>query len=136
LQNQFSPKIYNLYKPKDIGSFDVVRKWKRILRGQGKIGHFGTLDPFAEGVLMIGVSGAARLNEYIHDCLPKTYLAVGILGVETETGDLTVDPSQVDESDYLKEKISKLIKSLLKNNLMRSFGRILAGATQIFSCKV
>ncbi len=62
-------------------SYDVIRHFKRNLpTGFGKIGHFGTLDPFASGVLLIGIGGAARLNDYIHDFLPKSYLAVGKLG--------------------------------------------------------
>lgn len=84
------PRIFNVYKPVDQTSTDVVRHFKRNLkRPFGKIGHFGTLDPFADGVLLIGVGGASRLMNYVHELLPKTYLAVGILGQKTATGDST-----------------------------------------------
>lgn len=116
------PLIFNIFKPPRMTSFDVVRHFKRNLpKGYGKIGHFGTLDPFASGVLMIGVNGAAKLNDFIHDFLPKTYIAVGKLGVETDTGDLTVEPSQVDDSRYLEETIAKFDIEFLENCLKENF---------------
>jgi len=118
---QSKPFIINIYKPKDITSYDVIRKWKPILRKYGKVGHFGTLDPFAEGVLMLGVAGAQKLNDYIHDCFPKTYLAHGILGIETETGDLTVEASQRDLSEYLTENIAKFDKKFIEKSLKEKF---------------
>lgn len=116
-----APFILNLFKPAGITSYDAIRVWKRKLKPYGKVGHFGTLDPFASGVLMIGVGGAQRLNNYIHDYLPKTYIAIGKLGVETETGDLTVGPSQVDESDYLKDSISEFSKEFIEQKLREKF---------------
>lgn len=116
------PLVFNAYKPPNISSFDVVRHFKKNLpKGYGKIGHFGTLDPFASGVLMIGVNGAAKLNDYIHEFLPKTYLALGKLGITTETGDLTVGPSQVDDSNYLKETIAKFDIEFIENFLQENF---------------
>lgn len=119
--NQARPCILNVYKPPGPSSQDIIKKFKRKLKHLGKIGHFGTLDPFAEGVLMIGIAGGQRLNEYIHECLPKTYLAKGILGKETETGDLTVEPSQVDESEYLYSVISKFEKDFLQKTFCEKF---------------
>lgn len=116
-----TPKILNIYKPDGISSFDVIRTWKRKLKGHGKIGHFGTLDPFASGVLMIGVSGAQKLNDYIHECLPKSYLALGKLGIESETGDLTEGHSQLDETDYLKNEISKFPIKFIEDKLREQF---------------
>ena len=118
---QSKPFIINIYKPKDITSYDVIRKWKPILKKFGKVGHFGTLDPFAEGVLMLGVAGAQKLNDYIHDCFPKTYLAHGILGIETETGDLTSEISQRDSSDYLNDNIAKFDKKFIEKSLKEKF---------------
>lgn len=115
------PVILNVNKPKDISSFDVIRKFKPKLKQLGKVGHFGTLDPFASGVLMLGIGGAQRLNEYIHECLPKTYLAQGILGIESETGDLTEEISQRDESDYLKNIIGKFDKVFIQNLIEKKF---------------
>ena len=117
-----SPLIFNAFKPARITSFDVVRHFKNNLpKGYGKIGHFGTLDPFASGVLMIGVNGAAKLNDFIHDFLPKTYLAIGKLGVETPTGDMTVAPSQLDTTDYLKQVIANYNIEFLEEFLREHF---------------
>jgi tRNA pseudouridine55 synthase len=120
-QSNNKPKILNIYKPEGISSFDVIRNWKRRLKGHGKIGHFGTLDPFASGVLMMGVTGAQKLNDYIHDCLPKSYLAIGKLGIETETGDLTEEPSQVDETDFFKIEMPRFSEEFIEAKLRDQF---------------
>lgn len=118
----FPPLVFNIFKPPRITSYDVVRHYKRHLPlGFGKIGHFGTLDPFASGVLMIGISGAARLNDYIHDFLPKTYLAVGKLGIETPTGDYTSEITQKDETLYLKQEIAKFPAKFIEEKLREKF---------------
>ena len=118
----YPPLVFNIFKPARMTSYDVVRHFKRHLpQGFGKIGHFGTLDPFASGVLMIGIAGAARLNDFIHEYLPKTYLAVGKLGVETPTGDLTVEPTQIDDSRYLKEEIARLPREFIEEKLREKF---------------
>lgn len=116
------PLIFNVFKPAGITSYDVIRHFKRNLPGGfGKIGHIGTLDPFASGVLMIGISGGTRLNDYIHKYLPKTYIGVGKLGVFTETGDLTVPPQKSDDSRYLKETIRNLPMEFLQQKLQEKF---------------
>lgn len=118
----FPPLVFNVFKPAGMSSYDVVRHFKRNLpNGFGKIGHFGTLDPFACGVLMIGISGAARLNDFIHDELPKTYLAVGKLGLETPTGDHTSEPSQIDDSLYLKQEIASFSRDFIEERLREKF---------------
>ncbi len=118
----FPPKIFNIYKPAGISSYDVVRHFKRNLpQGFGKIGHFGTLDPFAEGVLMIGTGGAARLNDFIHEFLPKTYLAVGKLGEETPTGDPTEAVVQKDESVYLTKEIAGFSREFIEERAQARF---------------
>jgi tRNA pseudouridine55 synthase len=118
----FPPLVFNVFKPARMSSYDVVRHFKRHLpQGFGKIGHFGTLDPFASGVLMIGIAGAARLNDFIHDSLPKTYLAVGKLGIETPTGDYTSEIIQRDETPYLSQKIGRLPLSFLNERWREKF---------------
>lgn len=118
----FPPLVFNVFKPARMSSFDVVRHFKRHLpHGYGKIGHFGTLDPFASGVLMIGIAGAARLNDFIHELLPKTYLAVGKLGVETPTGDYTSEIVQKDESLYLTREIASFSKDFIQEKLREKF---------------
>lgn len=120
--SQFPPLVFNIFKPARMTSYDVIRHFKRNLpKGYGKIGHFGTLDPFASGVLMIGIGGAARLNEYIHDLLPKTYLAVGKLGIETPTGDYESEIIQRDDSVYLKREIAKFSAEFIEERLREKF---------------
>jgi tRNA pseudouridine55 synthase len=121
-QALFPPLVFNIFKPARITSYDVVRHFKRHLpHGFGKIGHFGTLDPFASGVLMVGICGAARLNDFIHDFLPKTYLAVGKLGIETPTGDYTSEITQKDESLYLTKEIASFSKEFIEERLREKF---------------
>ena len=120
--SQFPPLVFNIFKPARMTSYDVIRHFKRHLpQGYGKIGHFGTLDPFASGVLMIGIGGAARLNDYIHDLLPKTYLAVGKLGIETPTGDYESEISQRDDSLYLKREIASFSAEFIEERLREKF---------------
>ena len=79
--------ILNVYKEPGYTSNDVVAKLRGILR-QKKIGHAGTLDPAAEGVLPILLGCATRLSGYVMDH-DKTYRAVLLLGVVTDTQDMT-----------------------------------------------
>lgn len=114
--------ILNIYKPKDMGSFDVVRFFKhRSKEITTKLGHFGTLDPFAEGVLLIGFGQAARLNDYVHELMSKTYLAKGIIGKQTATGDLTSEITQEDNSQYLTDVISKFSVEFIQEKLRAQF---------------
>lgn len=79
--------IINVYKEKGFTSFDVCAKLRRILKTK-KIGHTGTLDPDAEGVLPICVGNATKLCDLLTD-KDKVYEAVLILGVTTDTEDMT-----------------------------------------------
>lgn len=85
------PGIHLVHKAVGRSSFDVVRDFKRraFEAGQKKLalGHGGTLDPFAEGLLLVLAGQATRLMELMHP-LPKTYLAEVAWGLETDTCDL------------------------------------------------
>lgn len=72
-------------KPEGPTSHDVVRAARKCL-AERRIGHTGTLDPFASGLLLLCVGRATRLVEYL-GALDKTYLAVALLGVTTDTLD-------------------------------------------------
>lgn len=72
-------------KPAGWTSHDVVAKTRGVL-GTGRVGHSGTLDPDATGVLVLGVGRATRLLRFLTD-LPKSYEAEIVLGAETDTGD-------------------------------------------------
>ncbi|MBD65892.1 MAG: hypothetical protein CME62_11840 [Halobacteriovoraceae bacterium] len=120
-QKKANPRIYNLYKPIDQTSYSVIRALKKYLPKKTKLGHFGTLDPFACGVLMIGVDGAQKLNDYIHQYLPKSYLAMGILGKKSETGDLTEGFTDEDSSEYLVQTIAKFEPEFIEKQLQDKF---------------
>jgi len=74
-------------KPAGITSFDVVRRVRRSLKVK-KVGHLGTLDPFATGLLPLALGEATKLAQFLLE-EPKTYRATLKLGVETDTQDLT-----------------------------------------------
>jgi tRNA pseudouridine55 synthase len=79
-----------LDKPADFTSHDVVAKARHILH-ERRIGHTGTLDPFATGVLVILVGRATRLAQFLTG-LDKEYEAIIRLGYATDTGDRTGKP--------------------------------------------
>lgn len=99
-------KILLVNKPKGISSFDVIRRLRKKM-GIKKMGHAGTLDPLATGLMIIGYEeGTKSLTEYIK--LDKTYIAEILLGTETDTGDMegkVTSSAQVYflEEDYIKE---------------------------------
>jgi tRNA pseudouridine55 synthase len=72
-------------KPAGLTSHDVVGRCRRLY-GQRRVGHSGTLDPGATGVLLVGLGRATRLLRYLTE-LPKTYTAQVVLGVATSTLD-------------------------------------------------
>ena len=74
-----------LNKPVGPSSHDMVTLARRRL-GIRRVGHTGTLDPFALGLLLLCLNRATRLVEYMHP-LPKEYLATALLGVSTTTDD-------------------------------------------------
>ncbi len=82
----------NIDKPQGITSHDVVNRVRRVA-GTRKVGHAGTLDPLATGVLIVGVNRATRLIEYIVG-QPKTYLTIVRLGQTTNTYDADGDIEQ------------------------------------------
>ncbi|MFN8370882.1 MAG: hypothetical protein U0T83_09700 [Bacteriovoracaceae bacterium] len=125
--NKFkAPLIYNFFKPVGISSHHVIRLFKKKLNCEvGKIGHFGTLDPFAGGVLLIGINSGTRINDYVHAEFAKTYLLIGVLGKETVTGDNTAPISQTDTSRYLVENIKKFdihfLNALLQDKFLGEY---------------
>ena len=73
-------------KPAGVTSHDVVAEVRRSLLKGTKVGHAGTLDPFATGLLLILVGRATRAQRFLME-LPKTYRAVARLGWTSTTGD-------------------------------------------------
>lgn len=91
-----SPWIIPIYKKTGVTSYDCIRDLRSSIfdllgKGKGrrklKIGHFGTLDPFAEGVLMIATGKALKLMQYFQLEMVKGYDGLGSLDHATDTGD-------------------------------------------------
>ncbi len=80
--------ILPVYKPVGITSFDVIRAFKRSVKPSYKVGHGGTLDPFADGVLILLLGKATKLMSTL-SALPKTYHARAVLGATSDTLDVT-----------------------------------------------
>ncbi len=85
-------------------SHDVVAKVRRIT-GIRKVGHAGTLDPMATGLLVVAIGRTTRLLRFVQD-LPKTYEATAVMGVATDTLDadgavLSREPMPVSEDDVV-----------------------------------
>ena len=103
--------IINVYKEKGYTSHDVVAKLRGILH-QKKIGHTGTLDPDATGVLPVCLGRATKVCELLTD-KKKTYLAVVRLGVQTDTQDLTGTIVEEKEVRVNEEQIRQTAASFL-----------------------
>src|SRR5216117_147316 len=88
-------------KPAGITSHDVVAQVRHILQ-ERRVGHTGTLDPFATGVLAILVGRATRLAQFLSG-LEKEYEAVIRLGYATDTGDITGARVEDDKSGFTAE---------------------------------
>ena len=103
-------------KPAGITSHDVVAQVRHILQVR-RVGHTGTLDPFATGVLVTLVGRATRLAQFLSG-LEKEYEAVIRLGYATDTGDITGKPIQTSSTDpasagpWSKEQIEAALESL------------------------
>jgi len=104
-------------KRAEVSSHDVVLAARRELKLK-RIGHTGTLDPFATGLLLLLVGPATRLAELFH-VLPKTYVATMALGIETDTDDLTGKITDESEGwrDLDAERVASALRSYLGSSL-------------------
>jgi tRNA pseudouridine 55 synthase len=112
--------ILSVYKEKGYTSHDVVAKLRGIV-GQRKIGHTGTLDPDAEGVLPVCLGKATKLCDLLTD-KSKEYETVLLLGIETDTQDITgevlnrVETTELIETAKLNaEMVQTCIEGFLGN---------------------
>ena len=103
--------IINVYKEKGFTSHDVVAKLRGILRMK-KIGHTGTLDPAAEGVLPVCLGKGTRLCDMLTD-KTKTYRTVLLLGQETDTQDTTGTVLAEYPVEVTEEAVREAIYSFL-----------------------
>lgn len=98
--------ILPVYKPVELTSYDVIRAFRRAERPDYKIGHGGTLDPFAEGVLLLLLGKATKQMNALM-ALPKTYLATAVLGAKSDTLDRTGSIEQCHGDKVLRGQIEE-----------------------------
>lgn len=103
--------IINVYKEKGYTSHDVVAKLRGIF-GQKKIGHTGTLDPDAEGVLPVCLGKATKACDLLAD-KDKEYETVLLLGTVTDTQDITGTIMQKTKADVGEDQIRKIIQGFI-----------------------
>lgn len=103
--------IINVYKEKGYTSHDVVAKLRGICK-QKKIGHTGTLDPEAEGVLPVCLGKATKLCDLLTD-KDKIYEACLVLGVATDTQDMTGKILEEKEVQVTEEEVRSCIDSFV-----------------------
>ena len=98
-------------KPKDYTSRDVVNIVSKKLNTK-KVGHTGTLDPLATGVLVICVGKATKLVDYLTSTY-KEYEAELILGIKTDTADITGNILKEEDSIKKKEEILETLNNMI-----------------------
>lgn len=103
----------NIYKPIGLTSHDVVARLRKLI-GVKQIGHTGTLDPFAQGVLPVCIGKATRLIEFLAD--DKEYLATVQFGASTTTYD--------KDGEFVSQSDKKVCKSDVENALENFRGEI------------
>lgn len=103
--------IVNVYKEKGFTSFDVVAKMRGIFH-QKKVGHTGTLDPDAEGVLPVCLGSATKVCDVLTD-KDKEYEAVLLLGLVTDTQDVTGTVLSEHEVSVTEEEVRDAVLSFV-----------------------
>lgn len=96
----------NVNKSKSMTSHDVVAKLRKVTKIK-QIGHTGTLDPFAEGVLPICIGKSTRLIEYLND--DKEYLATVQFGKNTDTYDIDGETTETFNKKITREDLEKVL---------------------------
>lgn len=103
--------VINVYKPVGCTSFDVVAALKKICN-TGKVGHTGTLDPLASGVLPVCIGKATKIVDYIMEDI-KIYKTQLKLGITTDTYDLEGKVTSSKNVDVNDEEIFRVIKKYM-----------------------
>ncbi|MBE6770062.1 MAG: tRNA pseudouridine(55) synthase TruB [Ruminococcaceae bacterium] len=96
-------------KPQGITSFTAVRKIKK-LSGEKRVGHTGTLDPLATGVLPVFIGRATVLSSFLSDA-DKTYVATVKLGIKTDTFDITGSVLEERQVNISEAEIDEVLKT-------------------------
>ena len=119
-------------KPRGVTSHDVVDVVRRGL-GTRKVGHAGTLDPMATGLLLIGVGRATRLLRFLGG-LPKTYEGTLRLGVETTTLDADGDVVREVEVHVSEADVAAAMRALVGESLQRppAYSAVKVGGRKLY----
>ena len=105
-------RIIAVIKPAGISTYDVIRAFKRKTGFKGKIGHAGTLDPFATGVVLLLLGKETKRFDEIRTW-EKVYLAGVRLGEVSTTGDPEGEITPVFSKKPLKKEIKKVLKNFI-----------------------
>ena len=114
-------KLYNksgvllVNKPKGLTSRDVVNKVEKVFDTK-KVGHNGTLDPMAEGLLVITINRATKINELL-TCNDKEYIAEVKVGIETDTLDIEGNIVKKSDKKVSKDMLDRLFKEFIREYL-------------------
>jgi tRNA pseudouridine55 synthase len=119
-------------KPAGVTSHDVVDVVRRAHRTR-KVGHAGTLDPMATGLLLIGIGRATRLLRFLGG-LPKTYEGTLRLGVETSTLDAEGDVVREAAVDVTEAEVAAAMRALVGESLQRppAFSAVKVGGRKLY----
>ena len=104
----------NINKPKGLSSFDIIRQLRKKL-GIRQIGHSGTLDPLASGVMQVGVGACTKLLDYLPS--DKTYEAELCFGYITDTYDDEGEKKFVAKPQFSELELKNVLNSFLGNTL-------------------
>ena len=118
-------------KPNGITSHDVVARVRRILKTK-RVGHTGTLDPFATGVMVILVGKATRLAQFL-DKDEKEYEATVTFGFETDTGDRT--GLRIADCGLRNEEICEKLASTNWERILEGFRGVIEQVPPMYSAK-
>ena len=112
-------------KPIGITSLDAIKKVKRRLRDEyniieNRVGHVGTLDPFADGVLILAFGRFTKLF-FLFDDMDKEYIAEGVFGESRDTDDICGNVLAVSDSKNILsfDELQKVIKDNFYGNIMQ-----------------
>ena len=101
-----------LNKPSGISSGVFSRKVKKLLNQEEKVGHAGTLDPLADGVLIVCIGEMTKFISYLTD-ETKTYIAEITIGIKTTTGDIEGDVVDSTKNSPSKKEFEREIKNFV-----------------------
>jgi len=119
-------------KPKGVTSHDVVDEARRAL-GIRKVGHAGTLDPMATGLLILGVGRATRLLRFLGE-LPKAYEGTALLGVETDTLDAEGEVLRTAEVEADRAALERAMAARVGGSMQRppAYSAVKVGGRKLY----